>query len=136
MKVLVDTCIWSLALRRGVDYNNKLVLELEELIKEVRVQIIGSIRQELLSGIKSDKQFEKLKLLLSAFPDLVLETKDFEKAAEFFNINRKKGIQGSYTDFLICAVAYHRNLTIFTCDKDFDNFQKNIPIKLYLPRVL
>jgi len=134
MKVLVDTSIWSLTLRRGTSKEHELVRELSELIGEVRVQIIGPIRQELLSGIKSQKQFRELKSYLSAFPDLPLETRDFEKAAEFFNINRENGIQGSNTDFLICSAAYNRNLEIFTTDKDFDNFRKYIPIKLYSPR--
>lgn len=135
MKVLVDACIWSLALRRGASKDHHLVKELSELIKEVRVQIIGPIRQELLSGVKSQKQFNELKFYLSAFPDLQLETTDFEQAAAFFNINRKHGIQGSNTDFLICAAAYRLNLEIFTCDKDFELFQKHIPIKLYSSRV-
>ncbi|MCP4611424.1 MAG: PIN domain-containing protein [Planctomycetes bacterium] len=134
MKVLVDTSIWSLALRRGTSKEYLLSNELSELIQEVRVQIIGPIRQEILSGIKSQKQFGKLKSYLSEFPDIPLETAYFEKAAEFFNANRKKGIQGSNTDFLICSVAYHRDLEIFTADKDFVRFQKHIPIKLYSPR--
>jgi hypothetical protein len=57
------------------------------------VRIIGSVRQELLSGIKSERQFEELKYYLSAFPDLALDTADYEKAAEFFNLCRKNGIQ-------------------------------------------
>jgi predicted nucleic acid-binding protein len=134
MRVLVDTSIWSLALRRGTSKEHELVRELHDLIRDVRVQIIGPIRQELLSGVKSQKQFETLRSYLSAFPDFPLETPDYEKAAEFFNINRKNGIQGSNTDFLICSVAYHRDLEIFTNDKDFENFQQHIPIKLYLPK--
>ncbi|MBN1313860.1 MAG: PIN domain-containing protein [Anaerolineales bacterium] len=133
MKVLVDTSIWSLALRRGTTINHELVSELYDLIRDVRVQIIGPIRQELLSGIKSEEQFETLKSYLSAFPDLLLETYDYEKAAEFHNINRKHGIQGSNTDFLICAVAFHRDLEIYTTDNDFDSFRQYIPIKLYKP---
>ena len=135
MKVLVDTSIWSLALRRGTPKEHELIKEFRDLIRDFRVQIIGPIRQEVLSGIKSQKQFETLKSYLSAFPDLPLETSNYEKAAEFFNINRKHGIQGSNTDFLICAVAYERDLEIFTTDKDFADFQQYIPIKLYLPRL-
>jgi len=134
MNVLVDTSVWSLALRRGTSKDHELSNELSELIKEVRVQIIGPIRQELLSGIKSQKQFQELKSYLSEFRDLSLETVDYEKAAEFFNINRKNGIQGSNTDFLICSAAYHRDLEIFTIDRDFFQFQKYVPIKIYSPR--
>ncbi|MBC8179742.1 PIN domain-containing protein [candidate division KSB1 bacterium] len=131
MKVIVDTCIWSEALRRSNRQDSNLVAELSKLIKEVRVQLIGPIRQELLSGIKIEKQFTELKHHLSVYSDMSIKTKDFEKAAEFFNTCRAKGIQGSNTDFLICAVAFHHNLEIFTTDKDFIHFQKYIPVSLY-----
>ena len=130
MKVLVDTCIWSLALRRDKNNNDPLVLKLIELINDVRVQMIGPIRQEILSGVKSKEQFETLKAYLSPFPDLPLQKEDYELAAEYFNINRQKGIQGSNTDFLICAVSSRYQLPIFTIDKDFTLFRKNIPVIL------
>ena len=44
MKVLVDTCIWSLALRRKKQPTSNIeVVEFQELIEEVRVQLIGPI---------------------------------------------------------------------------------------------
>ena len=62
MKVLVDTCIWSLALRREKQLDSSIeIIEFQELIKEVRVQVIGLIRQEILSGVKKKPQFTKLK---------------------------------------------------------------------------
>jgi predicted nucleic acid-binding protein len=134
MNVLVDTSIWSLVLRRGTAKNVALIEDLSELIRELRVQIIGPVRQEVLSGIKSENQFEELRSYLSAFPDLPLKTADFEKAAEFFNTCRRNGMQGSNTDFLICSVAHRRDLEIFTSDNDFIDFQKYLPIKLYSPR--
>ena len=136
MKVLVDTCIWSLALRRNKQPESRIeVIEFEELIKEVRVQIIGPIRQEILSGVKKKQQFTKLKKILAAFPDLDLTSEDFELAAEYFNLLRSKGIQGSNTDFLICAVSARNSMPIFTLDKDFSHFIKHIPITLFEPRL-
>lgn len=134
MKILIDTCVWSLALRRNELQGNEYVSELKELIKEVRVQLVGSIRQELLSGIKSKKQFDLLKNHLEAYDDLELKREDYELAAEYFNTARKKGIQGSNTDFLICAVSTRHNMPILTTDKDFSNFQAVLPIKLHNPR--
>ena len=134
MKVIVDTCIWSLALHRDHDINDPLVIELKELIKEVRIQMIGPIRQEILSGLKSKKQFEELKEYLTAFPDLSLQCLDFELAAEFLNINRQKGIQGSNTDFLVCAVSYRYQMPIFTIDDNFKLYMTNVPITLYSPK--
>lgn len=135
MKVIVDTCIWSLAFRRSEERDNKIVDELHELIKEYKIQMIGPIRQELLSGIKSEKQFHLLRQRLRPFPDLDLTTDDYERAAKFFNQCRKNGIQGSNTDFLICSVSIHRKLSVFTLDEDFRHFQKVLPIHLHTPRI-
>ena len=131
MNVIVDTVIWSLSLRRrSSNQNQNLVTQLQELIQNDQVLILGAIRQEVLSGIKSPEQFKRLRDTLRAFPDILLTPDDYEQAAEFFNTCRQHGIQGSNTDFLICAVAYRRNIQIFTTDKDFQYFQAHIPVNL------
>jgi len=135
MKILVDTCIWSLALRRNSPKQNKFTDELEELIKEVRVQLIGPVRQELLSGIKTPRHFLLLKNHLEAFDDLKLEREDYELAAEYFNTARNKGIQGSNTDFLICAISTRREMPVFTTDKDFIHYQSVLPVRLHDLRI-
>lgn len=134
MRVLVDTSIWSLALRRAKPAPALIVQELAELVREGRVVVIGPIRQELLSGLKGNQQFQVLRDHLRAFPDLELETADFEEATHFFNRCRSKGIQGSNTDFLMCAVASRRDLAIFTTDNDFPEFGRVLPLKLHEPR--
>ena len=130
MKVLVDTSIWSLALRKASDPDPRARQQLAELIAGHRAQIIGPIRQELLSGIKDERQFEDLSGHLSAFPDLPVVADDYVMAAKFFNICRKNGIQGSNTDFLICAVAIRNRIAILTADDDFRQFAKVLPISL------
>jgi len=52
-------------------------------------------------------------------------------AARFFNLSRRKGVQGSNTDFLICAVAVRHRLAIFSTDKDFAQYAKYLPIVLH-----
>ena len=129
MKVLVDTCIWSQALRHR-NPNLELIDKLKDLINDGRVSMVGPIRQEVLSGISSARQFHKLKKTLSSFEDVPLKPEHFEKAAEFSNLCRKKGIQGSTVDFLICAVAHMENLEIFTTDGDFENYSEFLPVEL------
>lgn len=129
MKVLVDTCIWSAALRCK-NPDTKIAKFLKDLIMDGRVAIIGPIRQELLSGIHDVKQFVRLRDLLSPFEGILLETEHFIKAAEFSNICRGKGIQGSTIDFLICSVANMENLIIFTKDDDFKNYKKYLPVAI------
>ncbi len=135
MRVLIDTSVWSLALRRNQPADSPVVTELIELIREVRGQMIGPVRQELLSGIKNKVQFQKLRHHLRAFPDLEVTTRDYESAADFFNLCRGKGVQGSNTDFLICAVAARYKIPIFTTDEDFTLFKTYLPITLHLPRI-
>ena len=131
MNVLVDTSIWSLALRRSKVIVNVEKIELRRLIDDFEAAIIGPIRQELLSGIRDIKQLVFLRERLAAFPDLALKTADFEQAASYFNHCRVKGVQGSNTDFLICAVSSSRKMPIFTTDGDFAQFAKLLPIKLH-----
>jgi len=132
MKVLVDTSVWSLALRRkGSPEPLAAAIELGELINDLRAELIGPIRMELLSGIRHRRQLEKLRDTLRSFVDITLETEDFERAAEYRNVCRKHGVQGSLTDFLICAAAIRRSMTIFTIDDDFLHFREHIPIQLH-----
>jgi len=134
MNILVDTCIWSLALRRYIPQDIPEIKELSELIREQRVLFLGVVRQEILSGIREESQFIRLRDLLRAFPDVQQEQIDSERAAEFFNLCRKNGVQGSNTDFLICAIANRLNAPILTTDADFLNYSRFLPIHLHSPR--
>lgn len=102
-----------------------------KLVNQGVVEIIGPIRQELLSGIRDQSQFERVREHLRRFVDLPIATDDYEEAATYFNRCRAKGIQGSSTDFLMCALAIRHDLAIFTDDKDFDSYRTVLPIRLY-----
>jgi len=134
VNVLVDTSVWSLALRRAKRVDDQTTRELSELIGEGRVAMLGAVRQELLSGIKEKGQFELLRDHLRAFPDLEVEMADYEEAASAYNRCRGRGIQGSNTDFLICAVAVRRELAIYTTDRDFQEFAKVLRLTLHEAR--
>ncbi len=131
MRVLVDTSIWSLALRRRKRAKPPEAEELARLIAAHVVEIIGPIRQEVLSGVRDNAQFGRLETDLAAFVDLPLAAEDFVTAAKFYNLCRARGIQGSNTDFLICAVAVRHDLSVFTTDGDFPHFARCLPIVLH-----
>lgn len=134
MNILVDTPIWSLALRRAKQVDASTSRELTELIREGRVVLIGPVRQELLSGIKLKAQFELLREHLRSFPDLELEPADYEEAAAAFNRCRERGIHGSNTDFLLCAVATRRKWAIYTADGDFRHYARVLRFTLHEAR--
>jgi len=129
--VLVDTCVWSLALRGSSTREASITEQLTQLIDDNRVKIIGSIRQELLSGYTDKNSYEKLRLKLLFFPNEPILDSDYEAAAEYSNFCRSKGIQGSHTDFLICAVGIRTKFKIFTTDKDFMHYAKHLPLTLF-----
>ena len=135
MKVLVDTSGWSLALRRkNVNYSCEVVRDLSQFISDSMVVMVGPVRQEVLSGISREDVFADLRTKLEPFDDLIIATNDYERAAEFNNTCRRNGVQGSHTDFLICAIAYNHDLLIYTTDDDFTQYSKLLPIHLYRGR--
>ncbi|MGB7413859.1 MAG: PIN domain-containing protein [Thermosynechococcaceae cyanobacterium] len=129
--ILVDTCVWSLALRGSSAAETSIVKQLNRLIDDNRVKIIGAIRQELLSGYTDKSRYEKLRHKLKYFPNEQVLDSDYEAAAEYSNFCRSKGIQGSHTDFLICAVAIRAEFKIYTTDKDFNHYVKHLPVILF-----
>jgi predicted nucleic acid-binding protein len=135
MMVLVDTPVWSLALRRRPEQlsgsQQGVASVLAELIREGRAQIAGPIRQELLSGIREEAQFKRIRDYLRAFPEPSLEAADYENAARMSNHCRSRGIAGSPIDFLICAAADRRGWVILTTDRDFQNYASVLPLRLH-----
>ena len=130
MKVIVDTDVWSEAFRKPKGKESRHVKLLKELILDSRVQMIGMIRFEILSGIRELERFEKFSKSLEAFPDKPLETSTYILAAKFLNLCRKNGIQGSLTDFIICSCSVEWRASILTKDKDYSLYSKYLPIEL------
>jgi len=135
MLVLVDTPVWSLALRRNPSdlsaREQALTQALAELIRDGRAQLMGVVRQELLSGVREEDRFQKLWDYLRAFDDPRLELGDYEEAAQMHNRCRSRGIAGSAIDFLICAVADRRHWQVFTTDRDFERYGRVLGLKMY-----
>jgi hypothetical protein len=123
-----------LALRRrnaALNANERvLTARFAEFIQDGRARILGPIRQEVLSGIRDELQFKRLREYLRAFEEPALEISDYEEAASMNNRCRARGISGSAVDFLICAAAHRRNWEIFTTDRDFSHYAGVLSIKV------
>ncbi len=136
--ILVDTPIWSLALRRRPhDLNpgeERHVREWERLVRAGDAYLIGPIRQELLSGVRETQAWERLRAALRPFPDLPITTDHYEWAAQAFNRCRAKGIAGSAIDLIICAVSGAYGAPIYTTDVDFRRYTTVLKLKLHVPR--
>jgi hypothetical protein len=129
VKLLVDTSVWSLALRRKdvatlSEKEQELKSQLTQAIQDGRVVMIGPIRQELLSGIKEQAQFDKVKGALDPFVDEHIDTADYEHAARLYNTCRSQGIEAGPVDMLICTVAVRRNWQVLASDEGLNRCLK------------
>lgn len=138
MTVLVDTSIWSLALRRQPRHlsllQQSLVNEWRRLVSSGEAYLAGLIRQELLSGIRDHDGFRAIQTRLDFFDHLETAIDDYDQAAVFSNTLQSNGLAAAPVDSLLCAIAYRWGLAIFTTDRDFDRFAALLPIQLHRPR--
>jgi predicted nucleic acid-binding protein len=135
--VLVDTPIWCLSLRRSssdLSADEKdLTQTLSELVRGGQVQLLGVTRQEILSGIREEAQFRRIRDHLRDFPNVELDAQDYEEAASISNRCRRSGLVSSSVDMLICSVSLRHNWKIFTTDRDFTHYQRVVPLRLLVP---
>jgi predicted nucleic acid-binding protein len=135
MKILIDTSVWSLALRRQSGVVNPESVMLRTLIEQGEdIHLLGIILQEVLQGIKNPKDFHVLKDYLDAFPLIELAREDYIKAAELKNRLFKKGKQISTIDALIASASISYSCYLFTTDKDFEHIAQHSSLKLFRMR--
>lgn len=110
------------------------VAEFGNLIQEGRARIIGLVRQELLSGIKTSSLYEKPRAVLRSFPDEPVGTSEYEAAAKASNECRATELAVSISDILICANAIARDCSSFATDPDFKSYARILPLIFHTPR--
>ena len=131
MRVIVDTSVWSLALRRRNAVRTHETEALKDLIGDGRVVMLGAVRQEILSGIRHVEQFDRLRAALEAFPDEAVETADYVEAASICNRCLSAGVRTGNTDSLIGAVAIARGMEVLSADPDFQLMSSVVPLRLH-----
>jgi len=120
--------------RRSRDLNPgeaRLVEEWRQLVRDGKVTLMGPIRQEILSGIRLERDLERVRDRLADFDDVTILRADYEQAAQFFDLCRAKGVTGGGADLLICSVAQRLGVPIFTTDPDFKTYARHVPVVLH-----
>jgi predicted nucleic acid-binding protein len=135
--VLVDTPVWSLSLRRRAinlsASDRRVTQNLYDLVRQKRVKLLGTTRQEVLSGIREESQFLRIRDHLRGFRDVEVDVDDYEEAAQAYSRCSRRGIAGSHADFLMCALALRYGWQIFSTDHDFEKYSLILPIQLFTP---
>jgi predicted nucleic acid-binding protein len=132
---LVDTSALSLAFRRRrpdlrSPAEHSVVQRLTRLVDNDEAAIIGMVRQELLSGVRSADQFHALRKVLDGLVSVTVDVADHDLAAEYFNRCRARGVAATDVDMLVCAAAAGRGLPVFTTDGDFQRYATILNIRL------
>ena len=123
VNLVVDTSVWSLVLRRPqVEESNPFVQAFRSHIGEGDgLFLIGNILQELLDGVRIQRDFQRLLTLLEPFPLLELTRETYVAAAKLRNTCRTKGVQAGPIDFLIAAACMDHGFPLLTADRDFSH---------------
>jgi len=131
MTVLVDTSVWSLALRKDGPADHPAVKKLQSFLLDTQnIVLIGIILQEILQGFKHEGTFTKVTTYLDAFPLLSLNRSDFVAAAKLRRQAASQGLILSTPDCQIAAAAIQHHCTLLTTDKDFSNLAQLVPLQL------
>ncbi len=129
MSVLVDTSVWSIALRRDRPPPGREIEALRAAIERGDVCLLGVILQELLQGFPSLDRTHRLAERLSPFPLLSLHRGDYVYAAEIRNRCRAKGLAISTIDAQIAAAAINHRCALLTLDRDFAVVARHFPLR-------
>jgi predicted nucleic acid-binding protein len=134
--IVLDTSILSLVFRRQDRGGSepRAAATLRALIAaDAPLAVPGIVLQELLSGVRSEQQFRKLREALAGFPLLLADERHHAQAAEIANACRRQGIACSTVDALIAALTIAENGQLFTADADFARLAPACGLKLFRP---
>jgi len=99
------------------------------------VLIIGVILEEILSGVRSDKDFDWVLRVLSRVPLIPLGRETYVSAARLRNRCRTQGVQATTVDSLIAATCIEGGYPLLTADRDFVHIAKHSDLVLLPPLV-
>ncbi len=129
-KVLVDTSVWIDALNGRHTPQTKL---LEQLIDEdAPIVLCPVVIQEILQGIKDDKDFSLVKDRLSGFELLIIDPLEAAYcAASLYRKVRKHGITiRKSNDCLIAHYSIFCNTRLLHNDEDFNKIAEYTTLKI------
>jgi predicted nucleic acid-binding protein len=132
MTLLVDTSVWSLALRRDGPTESSEVFALRQALGGTdSVVTTGLVLQELLQGFSGPEAKEAIIERFGALPLIQPDRQDHVAAAEVRNVCRRGGVQIGTIDALLIQLCGRYELTLLSSDKDFLNAARHVPFKLW-----
>lgn len=135
MTLLVDTSVWSLALRRDATSSEPEVPQLKDALLGADVVVTtGLVLQELLQGFSGPKASAQIIERFAALPLLQPDREDHVSAAELRNTCRRAGIQIGTIDALLAQLCIRHELTLLSTDNDFKLAAKHCTLRVWSPK--
>lgn len=131
MTVLVDTSVWSLALRRDSPTNNAAVVRLTKALESDLVVTTGLIVQELLQGFLPERTQAEIRRRFGALPAVQPTRDDHVAAADLRNACRRAGVQLGTIDALVAQLCINHNLELLSTDRDFEHAARHCDLRLW-----
>jgi predicted nucleic acid-binding protein len=132
MTLLVDTSVWSLALRRDAQATEPEVHQLKDaLFGSEMVVTTGLILQELLQGFSGPRAQAQIVERFAVLPLLQPDRDDHINAAALRNTCRRAGVQIGTVDTLLAQLCIRHEVTLLTMDKDFTHAAKHCPLRIW-----
>lgn len=134
MMLLVDTSVWSLALRRDVVVAQPEVLYLEQaLVGSLTVVTTGLVLQELLQGFSGPRARAQIIDRFSMLPLVQPDRQDHVDAAALRTACRRGGVQIGTIDALLAQLCIRHQLTLLTTDRDFAHAARHCRLRIWRP---
>lgn len=131
MTVLVDTSVWSLALRRDVPPSGPTVAALTKALESDLVVTTGLIVQELLQGFLPMRTQIEVRQRFGALPGVQPTRDDHMAAADLRNTCRRAGVQLGTIDALIAQLCITHDVELLTTDRDFMHVARHCSLRLW-----
>ncbi|MBI2840114.1 MAG: PIN domain-containing protein [Acidobacteria bacterium] len=130
MNVLVDTSVWSLALRRDAASAPDVALLARALKMGDTVLTTGLILQELLQGFEGPMASNQIMRHFAVLPFITPDVQDHVEAAKLRNLCRRKGVQVGTIDALIAQLCIRHELQLLSTDRNFKHIARHVPLVL------
>ncbi|MCL2345498.1 MAG: PIN domain-containing protein [Desulfobulbus sp.] len=132
MTLLVDTSVWSLALRRDIQASEPQVQQLKKaLLGSEIIVTTGLILQELLQGFLGPRAQTQIVERFAALPLLQPDRDDHINAAILRNTCRRAGVQLGTVDALLAQLCIRHDVILLTTDKDFTRATEHCPLRVW-----
>lgn len=132
MTLLVDTSVWSLALRRDRDGDVPQIQALRAALEGDEIVVTtGLVLQELLQGFAGPRARKDIIEGFAALPLLSPDRQDHIDAAELRNRCRRAGVQLGTIDALLAQLCIRHGLTLLTTDDDFVHAARHCPLRVW-----